>query len=95
MLMSSKERNVMNIELYKLEGEELLNYIDDNSIVVETYRGVGYTRNQLNEMRDWFKMCQWEDYTEDDFDGLTDLQVLKGIEKHVDGGLLEFINNLG
>lgn len=46
----------------------------------------------VNDMRDWFKDCEWQDLDEEDIDAMSDEELIRGIEKHYGGGLVEFIN---
>lgn len=56
------------------------------------YNGIEYTPEHITAMREWIKDCQWrEDYEPNEIDELSPLTVLKGIESHFDGGLIEFL----
>ena len=59
-----------------------------------TYKGREYTPEQIAAMREWISDCQWQDMDQDDIDELSDLQVLAGIDRNVDGGLVEFMSNM-
>ena len=58
------------------------------------YKGTQYTEQDIAAMREWIADCQWEDLHEDDIAELSPLQVLRGIEKNVEGGLSEFMANM-
>lgn len=48
----------------------------------------------LKQMRDWVKDCQWGDvYDESDVDELSDIEILKGVDQHYDGGIKQFIQD--
>jgi len=51
-----------------------------------------FTPQNLLDAREWIKDCQWQDMDESDVDDLTDLEVVRGICKHYDGGWREFLN---
>lgn len=59
-----------------------------------TYKGTEYTADQIKQMRNWAKDCQWADGEGPDFiDELTDLQIVRGVAKHYAGGLSQFISD--
>lgn len=58
------------------------------------YKGHQYTRQDIEAMREWITDCQWGDLEEDEIAELSPLQVLRGIERNVDGGLAEFMANM-
>lgn len=58
------------------------------------YRDHYYTGTDIAAMREWIADCMWVDANDDYITALTPAQVLNGIERHVDGGLIEFINNM-
>ena len=46
----------------------------------------------IKQMRDWVKDCEWSDMSdESDVDELSDIEILKGIQRNYDGGIKEFI----
>lgn len=46
----------------------------------------------IKQMRDWVKDCEWSDIgDESDVDELSDMEILKGIQRNYDGGIKEFI----
>lgn len=57
------------------------------------YKGITYTADQIKEMREWLKECQWADIEDNsEIDEFSDLRIVKAVERHADGGLTEFIN---
>lgn len=50
-----------------------------------------YTKEQIQEMRDWIADCQWPDLEPEEIDQLTDDEIIKGVKKHYSGGLEQFI----
>lgn len=52
------------------------------------YNGIVYSPEIVKQMRDWAKDCSWNDY--DEIDELTDLEIIKGVERHYQGGLRQF-----
>jgi hypothetical protein len=58
------------------------------------YKGHEYTPEDIKAMREWILDCQWEDVDEDNIDELSDIQVLRGVDKHVYGGLAEFMSTM-
>lgn len=44
-------------------------------------------------MRDWAKDCAWRDVDEDDVDEMPLAELLRGIERHYDGGMAAFIRD--
>jgi hypothetical protein len=64
---------------------------EDNLI---EYKGRYYTGTDIEAMREWLSDCQWQDLEPKDIDTLTDREVLAGINRHVEGGLAEFIANM-
>lgn len=63
---------------------------------VVTYKGVEYTTEQIAEARDFINLCEFGDM-ERDINGnydLTDIEVLAGVNRHYEGGLSAFINEL-
>lgn len=49
------------------------------------------TPEQLTDARDWVADCVWADLDADDVTELTDVQVTRGIARHYDGGVAQFI----
>lgn len=47
----------------------------------------------IQQMRGWVKECEWEQSLDDpDFvDGLTDAEVLAGVDNHYGGGAAQFV----
>lgn len=58
------------------------------------YKGHYYTGTDINAMREWISDCQWADMDEDEIAELDDTTILRGVNRHVDGGLHEFIYNM-
>lgn len=60
------------------------------------FKESNYTEDQINLMRDWAKDCTWADDQDNEFiDELSDIEVLKGIEKNYEGGLAAFMQTVG
>lgn len=59
--------------------------IQSNDVV---YKGKVYTPDMIRQLRDWINDCQWED--SDNIDELSDLDIVKGCDKHLDGGIESF-----
>lgn len=56
------------------------------------YKGITITPDDLKQMREWAKDCQWaEDYTPEEIDELPDMTILRGIDANYDGGVYDFI----
>lgn len=56
-------------------------------------RVLGVTAAQLAEARGWISDCMWGDDV--DLDELTDAQVERGIARHYDGGITQFVADSG
>lgn len=50
------------------------------------YKNREYTPEQIAAMREWISDCEWPDLDQEAILELSDIQVLRGIERHVDGG---------
>ncbi|MBD2204951.1 peptide ABC transporter substrate-binding protein [Calothrix sp. FACHB-1219] len=50
------------------------------------------TPEELIEARCWIKDCCWADLKADQVDELTSGEVLRGIRRHYDGGIIAFKN---
>lgn len=61
---------------------------------ITEYKGKQYSQEDIAAMREWITDCQWADLDADDIAELSPLQVLKGIERNVEGGLAEFMANM-
>lgn len=48
------------------------------------------TKAQISEARLWIRDCNWLDEDED-LEDLTDAEVRRGIERHYDGGWIQFL----
>lgn len=60
-----------------------------------TYKGTTYTTTQIISMREWAKECQWREDDDNSFiDDLSDMDILRAIDRHFDGGLSEAITCL-
>lgn len=57
------------------------------------YKGITYTDEIIKEMREWAKDCSWREDEEDNsfIDDLTDLEIIRGVEKNFAGGLAEAV----
>jgi hypothetical protein len=54
-----------------------------------------YTREQIDAMRDWVKECQWrEDWDDDDVDNAPDAVIIRGVARHYEGGLKQFLSDM-
>jgi hypothetical protein len=49
-------------------------------------------KNQIIEARMWISDCSWCDELED-LENLTDDEVMRGIERHYDGGWIQFLED--
>jgi hypothetical protein len=48
----------------------------------------------IKAMREWAKDCQWRDVTdESDIDDMPDEEILRGVQRHYDGGIRAFIQD--
>ena len=64
--------------------------------IEELKESLGITPKHIEEARDWIKDCMggWRDLeSEDDVDDLTDNEILRGVQKHYNGGLAQFIKD--
>jgi len=46
----------------------------------------------INEARAWVNECQWVE-EEEELEELTDHEILLGVKKHYEGGLIQFIRD--
>lgn len=53
------------------------------------------TPEQLAEARGWISDCVWPDLEPEDIDQLTAAQVQRGISRHYDGGITQFVADQG
>ncbi len=53
-----------------------------------------FTPEQIAAMREWVADCQWGDMDPEDLASLSDEQIIKGVNKHYDGGIREFLRAL-
>jgi hypothetical protein len=60
-----------------------------------TYKGIEYSTANITDMREWLTDCIWQDMDSEDIYGLTDIEILQGVQRHYEGGLTNFlaINN--
>lgn len=59
------------------------------------YKGISYSKQQINQMREWVSDCGWrEEYEPEEIAELPALVILKGINRHYCGGLAGFIESL-
>lgn len=49
----------------------------------------------LSDARDWLKDCAWQDMDESDVDELSAEQITRGVDRHYDGGLVQFLQDAG
>lgn len=49
------------------------------------------TTEQLTEARGWIADCVWDDLDESEIADLSDAQIERGIRRHYDGGIEQFI----
>lgn len=48
--------------------------------------------DQVRQMRDWVKDCQWaEDFDDDEVDALSDSEIVQGVNRSYDGGVRQFL----
>ncbi len=59
----------------------------------QPFKVFAVTPEIIGQMRDWLKDCQWADMEQDQFDLLTDQQVIDGVKCHYDGGLEAFLKS--
>jgi hypothetical protein len=50
------------------------------------------TKAQMNEAQAWIRDCSWLEEAED-LEDLTDEEVRRGIDRHYEGGWIQFIAN--
>jgi hypothetical protein len=50
-----------------------------------------FTAEQIAAMREWVADCSWGDMDEESLAELTDEQIIRGVNKHYDGGIREFL----
>jgi len=49
----------------------------------------------IQQMRNWVKDCQWRDVSdESDIDDMSDEEILRGIQKHYEGGVNQFLRDM-
>ena len=51
--------------------------------------------NHMDDMRDWLKDCVWADMDSADVNDLSDSAILRGINRHYDGGVDQFRADAG
>ena len=49
------------------------------------------TPDQIAAMREWVADCSWGDMDEESLAELTDEQIIRGVNKHYDGGIRAFL----
>lgn len=47
----------------------------------------------IQAMREWVRDCEWGDVDEDDIEDLDDLTIVRGVDRHYEGGILGFIQD--
>lgn len=72
--------------------------VSDNTIQIK-FRGVNYSVSEaaVKEMREWASDCSWseDDYYDDDWmDEMSDIQIIKSVNRFYDGGLPAFLRSL-
>ena len=50
---------------------------------------------KIDDMRDWLKDCVWADMDSADVNDLSDSAILRGINRHYDGGVDQFRADAG
>lgn len=50
-----------------------------------------FREEDLVDARDWIKDCIWQDLETEDVDNLSPLVVVRGVERHYDGGWEQFL----
>lgn len=48
------------------------------------------SKNMILQMRGWLMDCAWADLEPEDFEEMTDVQIVRGVERHYSGGLDQF-----
>lgn len=54
-----------------------------------------YSREVMNEMRDWLMDCGWDDITAEDIEEMSDAQVRAAVKRHYVGGVTQFVTDQG
>jgi hypothetical protein len=49
--------------------------------------------DMINEMRMWIMDCVWDDLDADDVDDLADAVIIRGVQRHYDGGVDQFVQD--
>ncbi len=47
----------------------------------------------IQEARDWLADCVWADMDPEDFAELSDTAVIRGVDRHYEGGWAAFLNS--
>lgn len=61
-------------------------------MTIEERETFPWTPAQVAEARGWVADCMWREEPED-LDELTDAQVVRGVDRHFDGGMTELVRN--
>jgi hypothetical protein len=61
-------------------------------IMMRTYMSELIEQQLIIEARSWIRDCSWRDRLEE-LENLTDEEVIRGINRHYDGGWIQFIEN--
>lgn len=56
------------------------------------YKGVTYSADVIADMRKWIKDCQWADLEPDEVNDLDAIEILQGVNRGFDGGLIAYMN---
>lgn len=53
--------------------------------------GYRLTQCQLQQAREWLADCVWEEIEPEEFETLSERRIIRGIERHFDGGMQAFL----
>ena len=54
-----------------------------------------WSYDDIDDMREWLKDCVWANVEPEDFNALSDVAVIKGIQKYYVGGTDQFLKDGG
>lgn len=63
----------------------------DSKVTPEMIMQMPHAEEIIKEARGWAADCNWMD--QDELEYLDDYQILKGVQRHYEGGLAEFLRN--
>lgn len=53
-----------------------------------------FTTEQVQSARDWLADCEWSDLEEGEIDDLAPLVIVRGVQRHYEGGWAQFVTNM-